>query len=254
MNSIFYLESRPSFKETLNAKAVEAMKPILKPGDAMPPVHHILKDGSDSQSIPIASIRVYVNIGMFGDYWITRLWNPFKPDEPQKPFDMSVATEKSQDWRDTMGRLPGLESYLATYKPMLLEKTPGAIEAGYVVPDSYKGSSDPDKAAKWKKVERGMTVYAENCAECHSNKGKAAASATAEEKKSVYVKQVMAPDFLANNVLTDDVPYKVSELKTHAGRALATNAIAGHIWDEFFVTGIQGEGCIGLALTVEPGR
>ena len=40
-------------------------------------------------------------------------------------------------------------------------------------------------------------------------------------------------DFLDNNTLTDDVRYPVSELKTNAGRALATNAIAGHIWEQF---------------------
>jgi hypothetical protein len=235
INSVFYLESRPKFKETLNAKVIEALTAakLVDAGGTFPAVHHVLRDGADSQGIPIASIRVYVNIGMFGEYWITKLWNPLKPDEPQKPFDMSDATAQSEDWRATMARLPGLENYLATYEPMRLEKAPGAVEAGYVIPDSYRGSTDPDKAAKWKLVERGMAVFAEKCAECHSSKGKPLASASAEEKKVFYQSQVMEPDFLDGNVLTDDVPYKVSELKTNAARALATNATAGHVWDQF---------------------
>ena len=35
-------------------------------------VHHILKDGADSVGVAGASLRVYVNIGMCGDYWVTR--------------------------------------------------------------------------------------------------------------------------------------------------------------------------------------
>ena len=34
-------------------------------------VHHILKDGADSVGVAGASLRVYVNIGMCGDYWVT---------------------------------------------------------------------------------------------------------------------------------------------------------------------------------------
>src|SRR5438477_13109390 len=34
-------------------------------------VPHVLKDGADSIGVPGATIRVYVNIGMFSEYWLT---------------------------------------------------------------------------------------------------------------------------------------------------------------------------------------
>jgi mono/diheme cytochrome c family protein len=253
INSIFFLENRPKFDETFNAPALAQIKTVLKD---LPVIHHVLKDGSDSQSIPIASIRVYVNIGMFGDYWVTRLWNPLDPKKTQQPFEMDHAASDSDDWRQTLQRMPNLEAYLATYQPMYLEKVPGAVEKGFVVPDSYRGSSKPEEQAKWKIVEQGQKVFAEQCAACHSSKvptdpdvkthlAKLKAYYTAgktldnegkahlEKVRAYYRGEVVKPDFLANNTLTDDVRYPIHELKTNAGRSLATNAIKDHVWDQF---------------------
>lgn len=41
------------------------------------------------------------------------------------------------------------------------------------------------------------------------------------------------PDFLDKNFLSNDRRYPVSEIGTNIGRALATNAIQGHVWSEF---------------------
>ncbi len=269
MNSIFNLHSRPAFnqppydgptwKETLGPAAAEQVKKLGVTPDQLP-IHHVLKDGSDSQGIPIASIRVYANIGMCGKYWITRLWNPFTPDTPQKPFDMAVAAKDFPEWDQTLQRMPALEAYLSTYVPMYLEDADnGAWKGTAVIPDAYKTGTS-DQQAKWKTVDRGQDVFAEQCAFCHSSKTpdpvaeaddlKAlltlkdyyrAATKTetdtikqARAKVVAYYKvAVKKPDFLANNALTDDVRYPVSELKTNAARALATNAAGGHVWDQF---------------------
>jgi hypothetical protein len=255
MNSIFFLENRPSFREALNPEARRQVAKITDP-DKMP-IHHVLKDGADSQGIPIASIRVYVNIGMCGSYWIEQLWNPFKPDVPQKPFDMAVADRDFPEWGQTRSRLPALESYLATYTPMHLEDAEGGKYKGdLVIPDAYKTGTDEQKA-RWKTVERGQVVFAENCAFCHSSKQPTdgddrqaydtlknflvsgngqeddAIRQAREKVKAYYRAAVAQVDFLANNTLTNDVRYPVSELKENAGRALASNAIAGHIWEQF---------------------
>jgi mono/diheme cytochrome c family protein len=254
MNSIFFLENRPAFQETLNPQARSQLAKILDPSTM--PIHHVLKDGADSQGIPIASIRVYVNIGMCGSYWIEQLWNPFKPDVPQKPFDMAFASEHFPEWDQTLKRMPALEAYLATYKPMHLERAEGGKYQGeLVIPDSYKTGTD-DQKARWKTIERGQTVFAENCAFCHSSRqpaggdarsalatlrqyytsGKgqedAAVAQARETVKAYYRGAVAQDDFLDNNTLTDDVRYPVSELKENAARALATNAISGHIWEQ----------------------
>ena len=133
INSIFFLQNRPSFKEAVRppSRPAQQLKKIRRPRTRLP-IHHVLKDGADSQGIPIASIRVYVNIGMCGSYWIERLWNPFKPDVPQKPFEMAVAAQKFPEWDETLQRMPALEAYLATYTPMHLEDAEGG---------KYKGTS-----------------------------------------------------------------------------------------------------------------
>ena len=234
INSVFLLQSRPHFQESFNPEALAQLKTNPRTADPLPPVHHVLRDGADSQSIPIASIRVYVNEGMYGEYWITRLWNPLHPKQPQQPFEMAVARAKSDDWNQTFSRMPDLEDYLSTYTPMRLEGLPEAVEKGYVVPDSFKTSSDPEQQKKWRQVERGKVVFAEQCARCHSSKQPDAATKADPEKVSAFFREaVMKDDFLADNVLTDDVRYPVGELKTNAGRALATNAIEGHVWEEF---------------------
>jgi hypothetical protein len=256
INSIFFLESRPSFKESLNPEARRQVAKIITDPDKMP-IHHVLRDGSDSQGIPTASIRVYVNEGMCGSYWIEQLWNPFKPDVPQKPFDMNVAAQQFPEWDETLRRMPALESYLATYTAMHLENAEGGkYKGGLVIPDAYKTGTDEQKA-RWKVVERGQIVFAENCAYCHSSKqpsdgddfkalntlktflvsGNGQEDDTVrrarETVKAYFRAAVVKDDFLANNILTDDVRYPVSELKEHAGRALASNAIAGHVWEQF---------------------
>lgn len=235
INSIFNLENRPSFPESYNPTSEAQVRKLFPEPAPLPAIHHVLKDGSDSQGIPIASIRVYVNIGMFGEYWITRLWNPLKPDEPQQPFDMAHAAAESEDWRQTFARMPGLEAYLATYHPMHLEDIPGVVEKGLVIPDRFKDSADAAEKAKWEVVQRGKRVFADNCASCHSSKAKPPAEIAGDPEKvrAFYLEQVLADDFLVNNSLTDDVAYPVSELKTNAGRALATNAIEGHLWEQF---------------------
>ena len=52
-----------------------------------------------------------------------------------------------------------------------ISRTPrGASTRGtLVIPDAYKAGTDEQKA-RWKVVERGQVVFAENCAYCHSSK------------------------------------------------------------------------------------
>ena len=44
---------------------------------------------------------------------------------------------------------------------------------------------------------------------------------------------VMAPDFLENNFLSNDKRYPLTKIETNSARAFASNAKAGHIWDNF---------------------
>jgi hypothetical protein len=43
----------------------------------------------------------------------------------------------------------------------------------------------------------------------------------------------MQPDFLENNFLSNDKRYPLARIRTNSARALGTNAMAGHVWDNF---------------------
>ena len=69
INAIFLLAER----ERIAMPEKMAGGTLALPGEKEEmPVPHILKDGADSVGVPGAAIRVYVNIGMFSEYWLTR--------------------------------------------------------------------------------------------------------------------------------------------------------------------------------------
>jgi hypothetical protein len=74
------------------------------------PVAHVLKDGADSIGIPGATIRVYVNIGMFSEYWLTR-HNRLIGLTPQQPFEIPYARQHSVFWRATEERLANIAAF-----------------------------------------------------------------------------------------------------------------------------------------------
>ena len=98
INPIFLLAER----ERIAATEKVAGGTLALPGEKeeMWPVPHILKDGADSVGVPGATIRVYVNIGMFSEYWLTR-HNRLIGLTPQKPFEIPYAREHSVFWRAT---------------------------------------------------------------------------------------------------------------------------------------------------------
>ena len=117
-------------------------------------VAHILKDGADSIGVPGATIRVYVNIGMFSEYWLT-LHNRLVGLTQQHPFKIPYAQEHSVFWRATEERLDNIRIFFEHLKPFHLEDAPGG--AAFI---------STDQAV----MTRGGQVFAESCASCHSSK------------------------------------------------------------------------------------
>ncbi|MBI2687959.1 MAG: hypothetical protein HYX27_16750 [Acidobacteria bacterium] len=202
INSIVYLADRPWHTETMADGSKRE-------------VHHILKDGADSIGTAGASLRVYVNIGMCSDYWTT-LHDPIGGVKMrQKPFQVALARKDCADWRATEARMEGAEAFLKTIKPARLQDTPD-------------GASLLSKDAAL--LRRGALAFAESCARCHSSKQPPAETEKAAEW---YRNAVLQPDFLDGNFLSNDRRYSVAEIGTNIGRALASNAIQGHVWEEF---------------------
>jgi cytochrome c5 len=181
-------------------------------------VPHILKDGADSIGVAGATIRVYVNIGMFSEYWLTR-HNRLIGLTPQKPFEIPYAREHSVFWRATEERLANIASFFRRLKPFHLADAPGG--QAYITTDGAV-------------MTRGKEVFAESCAACHSSKQPPPnIDPRSGEGKAWFRAAVMAPDFLENNFLSNDKRYPLTKIETNSARAFATNAKAGHVWDNF---------------------
>ena len=201
---------------------------------------HVLKDGADSVGALGALNRVYLNIGLFSEEWL-RHFNPILGGKPVTPIEITTARANSAYWDATELQTPAMALFLlkASY-PHKLKSAPGG--AAYL-------NEPPDV------VNQGKIVFAENCAACHSSKAPQPPVATNpatcigpgyldcwnrywEWTRTSDFKQQMrqivnADDFLDNNYMSNDMRVPVTLLQTNACAPLATNAIAGNVWDNF---------------------
>jgi cytochrome c5 len=215
INAIFLLAER----ERIAAPEKMAGGTLALPGEKEEMnVPHVLKDGADSIGVAGATIRVYVNIGMFSEYWLTR-HNRLIGLTPQKPFEISYAREHSVFWRATEERVANIAAFFRRLKPFRLADAPGG--QAYITTDAAV-------------MTRGKEVFAESCAACHSSKQPPPnIDPRSGEGKTWFRAAVMKPDFLENNFLSNDKRYPLTKIETNSARAFATNAKAGHVWDNF---------------------
>jgi hypothetical protein len=181
-------------------------------------VAHILKDGADSVGVPGATIRVYINIGMFSEYWLT-LHNRLVGLKDQQPFKVKYAREHSVFWLATEERLGNIRAFFEELKPYHLADTPEG--AAFLTTDQAV-------------LNRGKQVFANTCAYCHSSKQPPASiDPESGDGKAWFRTAVMQSDFLENNFLSNEKRYPLSKIQTNSARAFATNAKRGHVWDSF---------------------
>ncbi|HYN22860.1 MAG TPA: hypothetical protein VE078_18005 [Thermoanaerobaculia bacterium] len=211
---------------------------FMKPDTVLTP--RVLKDGADSVGALGALNRVYINIGLFSEEWL-RHFNPLAGGKPISPIQVKVGRANSSFWQANEAQTPHVaDFFLATTAPHLLKDAPGgaAILA--------KGQA---------KLTRGKEVFADRCARCHSSKLPAKAEGLdpegcvgpgyldcwnkywASTKTEAFKKQmreiVLKDDFLKDNYLSTEARVPVTLLETNACSPLATNAIAGNIWDNY---------------------
>ena len=200
----------------------------------------ILKDGSDSVGALGALNRVYLNIGLFSEEWLLH-FNAFAGGKPITPIRIKDAEKNSAYWRATEAQTTDMASFLIRAgRPDHLADAPGG--------DAFLSK---DAVA----LERGKTVFADSCARCHSSKlpdPPPAADPSAcdgshylecwsrywawtktDEFKNAARKIVASSDFLTDNFLSTELRVPVTLLQTNLCSPLATNAIAGNIWDNF---------------------
>jgi len=200
----------------------------------------VLKDGADSVGALGALNRVYVNIGLFSEEWLTH-FNPLAGGKPISPIEIKVGRANSSFWQANEAQTPHLaDFFLVSTAPHLLQNAPGG--AAYLTKDTAK-------------LTRGKEVFAERCARCHSSKLPASVEGLdpsgcagpgyldcwnkywASTQTDAFRKQmreiVLKDDFLKDNFLSTEARVPVTLLETNACSPLATNALAGNIWDNY---------------------
>jgi len=200
----------------------------------------VLKDGADSVGALGALNRVFINIGLFSEEW-TLHFNPLVGGKPISPIEIAVARKNSAYWEATEAQTPNLALFfLKSTAPHYLADAPGG-----------KAFLTADSAT----MTRGKEVFGERCARCHSSKAPAPAQGLDPNgcngpgylacwnrywdwtKTDEYKKQmrdiVLADDFLKDNYLSTELRVPVTLLRTNACSPLATNGLAGNIWDNF---------------------
>ena len=199
---------------------------------AMLKAPHVLKDGADSVGILGALARVYVSIGEAHDEWLKH-FNLLVGGQKQSPFPVASATAKSPYVRATLARLADVAAFfVAASKPHPLASAPGGER--YLLDDGAT-------------LARGQQVFAESCAACHVSTNKMPSAppeiengtrawdewTRSDDFKSKMTAAVRDADFLRDNFLSNERRYPVSLIGTNACATLATNALRGHVWDNF---------------------
>jgi mono/diheme cytochrome c family protein len=200
----------------------------------------VLKDGADSVGAMGALNRVYLNIGAFSEEWLTH-FNALVGGKPITPITIADARKNSAYYAATEAQTFDMARFfLRTTEPHHLADAPGG--AAYLTTDQ-------------RVMTRGKEVFAENCARCHSSKlpekvagldpngctggnylscWNAYWEATETPAFKAEMRRIVtAPDFLDGNYLSAEFRVPVTLLQTNACSPLATNALAGNIWDNF---------------------
>lgn len=211
INPIFELGARLSVAAEENLEG----QSLLLPGNtARMAVPHVLKDGADSVGVPGATLRVYINIGMYSQHWLQQ-HNPLIGIAPQKPFRIDAAFDHSVYWRATAEKFQNVAKFFTRLKPYRLEDAPGGTN--FITRDEEV-------------LRRGKIAFANHCAECHSSKRPPPGT---QDEEAWFRAEILKPDFRDGNFYSDERRYSVARIKTNAGRAAATNAKKGHIWEHF---------------------
>jgi hypothetical protein len=202
----------------------------------------VLKDGSDSVGALGALNRVYLNIGTFSEEWLLH-FNALVGGKDVTPIPIKVARENSSYFAATESQTFAMAAFFL--------KTTGQ----HHLKDADEHAGDKYLKASASTLLQGKVVFAENCARCHSSKQPKTAEGLDpngcagkdylscwnkywEWTKTPEFKQqmreiVIDENFLQDNYLSAEFRVPVTLLHTNACSPLATNALAGNIWDNF---------------------
>ncbi|MBA2484259.1 MAG: hypothetical protein H0V39_07545 [Nitrosomonas sp.] len=220
----------------------------------------VLKDGADSVGVLGALNRVYLNIGLFSEEWLTHFY-PVIGTQKITPIRIADAQKNSSYWNATEDQTADMAIFF------LVSASPDDLK------DAPEGNNylTEDESV----LNRGKVIFAENCAACHSSKvpespadsgidtGACAGGGNGPNYRECWdkywewtktddfkekMKEIVlstegdenCPEgkdpFLCDNFLSTERRVPVDLLETNACSPIATNGLKGDIWDNFTST------------------
>ena len=203
-------------------------------------VHHILKGGEDSIGALEAIQRVYFNIGSCSEQcWVNHLTDLRQLDPQarsfgQTPFNIGQCRRDCPNFRAIEDRLGDI---LAFFQSTENDATDLAVarENALKQADANAKYTHDDLVLDLEKnfgkgaVTRGREVFAATCARCHSSIPEASGGPFKDRDfRAIDPKTKLRADWLGNDQAT-----LVSEVGTYRCRALHSNHMTGHVWQEY---------------------
>ncbi len=201
-------------------KAADAMDP-------MSPVMHVLKGAEDSIGVLEAIQRVYINIGSCSETcWTNHLTNFFVVDPTQRnfyqtPFDIGQCRRDCPNFR-------AIEDRLADIGAFLFSQRPADLYAARGLKSNQELIVQLDREFGEGSVKLGRQLFAQNCAQCHSSQ-----KPDANGSFSLVDFHKTDANGVREDFLSSDVAHKVSEIGTNRARALHSNHMEGHVWEQY---------------------
>lgn len=235
------------------------------------PVPRILLEGADSVGAWGALARVYLNIGTYHEQWV-RLHNPLLGFTPQKPFKIKDCEDNSVFWQVNKERVEYLAKFfLASTAPMRLKDAVGGKAYLKLKGKDEKGETVQGAGVPWDpQLHAGRKVFARRCIICHSSKqpqqfwNKHEAEITkgdtlldllaTDEYQNWAQEEVKKKSFWQDNFLSTDHRVPVTVVGTNAARSLATNGIAGQMWEDFTSDNYKRLPSVGAIQVYDPYR
>jgi hypothetical protein len=203
-------------------------------GQQVETVHHILKGGEDSIGALEAIQRVYFNIGSCSEAcWVNHLTDLRQIDPQgrnfgQTPFDIGQCRRDCPNFRAIEDRLGDILAFLSSKETDATDlHAARARERGtkYEYADLVR---DLDREFGAGAVDRGREVFADKCARCHSSIPEATGGPFKNRDFRKVGANGLREDFMGNDQAT-----LVSEVGTYRCRALHSNHMKGHVWEEY---------------------
>jgi len=169
--------------------------------------------------------RVYVNIGSCSEAcWVNHLTDlrqldPQQRNYGQTPFDIGQCRRDCPNFRAVEDRLEEVVSFLQSKEARATD----LHEAKGIEFDDLREQLEAEFGPR--AVERGRRVFAANCARCHSTQAEPFGNADFRRRGPGPGLRL---DWLGNDQATP-----VSEVGTFPCRALHSNHMEGHIWQEY---------------------